>query len=96
MEQVFHPPARSTVLAVRPKTVAALDYIRLGHTISLDRHVITTAPKHGPRDKPILQQRYPSYPVAVPDVSKDACQETLLRRTIHGELYELDQGAFRR
>lgn len=96
MEQVFHPIPRSTVVPVRPKPVEFLDKIKIVHSSTLNRHDYRTCDKFGPRDRSILKQRAIGYPVCVPDLSLEATQETLMRRSIHKELLNIDEKAFRK
>ena len=97
MEGVFNPIPRSTVVPVRPKSVQFCDRLKSTSTLALSGHDYRTCEKHGPRDKPVLQQRYVGYPVCVPDLSKPAVEETMMRRQVHKELIEMTDGkAFRK
>jgi len=97
MDVVFNPVPRSTEVPVRPKSVAFLDLIKSGHAEALNVHDYRTCVKLCTRDRSILKQRYVGYPVSVPDLSKDAVDETLMRRSIHAELYDMTEGtAFRK
>ena len=97
MHAVFNPPPRGTLVSERPKTVSFLDTIKSSSSNAFNGHDYKTSSKLGPRDRRVLQQRYVGYPVCVPDVSKDAVEETMLRRTAHQDVYQMTEGnAFRK
>jgi len=97
MKAVFAPlPANQQEVTARPKTTSSIDFITNGHSSTLGRHRYETCEKYEARARPVLKQRYLSYPVSVPDLSKEATDETIRRRQMHKEILEEDVTAFRK
>lgn len=88
--------AKRSEYAKRPATVADFDFFKYGHSLTLSKHNTEVCDKFGPRDRPILKQRYVGYPVAVPDLSRDSSTETTKRRSIHKSLLQDDMSMFRK
>ena len=80
----------------RPATVANFDFFKYGHSKTLIKHNTETSNKYGSRARPVLKQRYVGYPVAVPDLSEDAVDETVKRRSIHQKLLGDDKSIFKK
>ena len=57
--------AKRTGYTKRPATVANFDFFKYGHSSTLTKFNTDISDKLGPRDRPVLKQRYVGYPVAV-------------------------------
>lgn len=80
----------------RPATVANFDFFKYGHSKTLTKHNTETSKRFEARARPVLKQRYVGYPVAVPDLSEDAVNETVKRRSIHNRLLDDDDSMFKK
>jgi hypothetical protein len=80
----------------RPATVANFDFFKYGHSKTLTKHNTETSKKFEARARPVLKQRYVGYPVAVPDLSEEAVNETVKRRSIHNRLLDDDDAMFKK
>ena len=63
-----------------------------GHTLSLESHYAGTANRIHPRSKMLLVNRGSSYPALAYDVSAEIVEETIKRRSIHGDLLKETYG----
>jgi hypothetical protein len=80
----------------RPATVANFDFFKYGHSKTLEKHSTETCSKYAARARPVLKQRYAGYPIAVPDLSQEAVEETLKRRTVQSDLVKEDKNAYKK
>lgn len=88
--------SKRTPFEQRPATVANFDFYKYGHSKTLTKHNTETSNKYEARARPVLKQRYVGYPVAVPDLSAEAVDETIKRRSIHNRLLGDDGGTFKK
>ena len=97
MKKIFDVQPRIPSLR-RPQTVdnSSVNFYKYGHSMSLIKHEYSTCEKHASRDRAVLQQRYLSYPVSVPDISQAAANETRFRRTANAAFLAEDEKLFRK
>ncbi len=97
MKKIFDVQPRIPSMR-RPQTTDPTSFTayKFGHSNVLTKHDFTTCDKYHARDKEILNQRYVAYPVSVPDISKEAADETAFRRTSHAKFLEEDNKIFRK
>eukprot|EP01040_Poterioochromonas_malhamensis_P015943 gene15943-17967_t len=78
------------------QTEQLLNYIKSGHSISLDGHSRETTPMIPVRSSKLLTSRGPAYPCHSLDLSTGLSDENLFRRSAHRQLYTADPSCFHR
>ena len=76
---------------IKKAGVGGIHFLK-GHTLSLESHYAGTANRIHPRSKMILVNRGSSYPALPYDVSAEIVEETIKRRSIHGDLLKETHG----
>ncbi len=97
MKKIFNIQPRIPSMK-RPHTVDSnsVTFFKYGHSSCLTKHDFSVVDKSGPRDKPILNQRYVGFPIAVPDVSQPSVNEVTFRRTAHKKFLDENKALFRK
>lgn len=73
-----------------------VNYLKSGHTLSLDKHQNSPTDMHKSRHRDLLLSRGPSYPANLIDLSMELSNENVARRKIHEKIMKSDSSVFRR
>jgi hypothetical protein len=73
-----------------------VNYLKNGHTLSLDSHHSSPTSMHKTRHRDLLLSRGPSFPANLVDMSTALSNENVARRKIHEKIMNSDSTVFRR
>lgn len=73
-----------------------LQYLKSGHTLSLDYHYNGSINRMHPRDKFVTCNKAPTYPALPYDVSEELVKETCMRKNLHRAALDTDPNVFKK